>query len=167
VDRDLSAFKRVARPDYDRMLKGLRDRRFDAVAVFKLDRLTRRFTDTGPIVKALQDAGAVLLSVHDNIDTSTPMGQAIMGVLVAQAETESLNTSIRVAAAAESTAKSGKPHSGGSRCFGYTRDMEIIPEEAAVGREMAERVLAGESLRQIAIDLNARGVRTTQGKDWH
>jgi DNA invertase Pin-like site-specific DNA recombinase len=47
VDRDLSAYKRVPRPAYDELLCALRDRRIDAVTVFKLDRLTRRFTDTG------------------------------------------------------------------------------------------------------------------------
>jgi DNA invertase Pin-like site-specific DNA recombinase len=166
VDRDVSAYNGATRPEYERMMRGVAEGRFDAVAVWKLDRLTRRFTDTGTIIEALNKAGATLLSAHEVIDTSTPMGQAIVGLLAAQAEQESKNTSMRVKAAWEAQAKAGKPHLGGPRCFGYTHDMEINPEEAVVVREMANRVLSGDSLRKIATDLNERDIITTRGGKW-
>src|ERR1035441_2609226 len=120
TDRDTSAYKKVKRPGLDALWKGLESGRFDAVCVWKLDRLTRRFVDTGSVLSRLEQHGATLVSVVDNIDTSTPMGQAIVGVLIAQAETESLNTSTRVKAARDSEAAQGKLH-GGRRCFGYTK----------------------------------------------
>jgi DNA invertase Pin-like site-specific DNA recombinase len=165
TDRDTSAYKKVKRPNFDAMWKGLEAGRFDAVCVWKLDRLTRRFVDTGPILSRLNQFGATLLSVVDNIDTSTPMGQAIVGVLIAQAETESLNTSTRVKAARESEAAQGKLH-GGRRCFGYTKDRALDPIEFPVAREMVDRILAGDSQRSICRWLNGAGVLTTSGKSW-
>lgn len=166
VDRDISAFSKTRRPAYEAMLRGIRDGSFGGVAVFKMDRLTRRFIETARIIETLETAGAVLLSVHDAIDTSTPMGQAIVGFIVAQAEQESLNTSLRVSSAAEASALRGDAHSGSSRCFGYNRDGSVNPEEAELGREAARRVIAGESLRSVAFDFAKRGVTTTAGKAW-
>jgi DNA invertase Pin-like site-specific DNA recombinase len=165
VDRDTSAYKKVKRPYFDAMWEGLENGRFDAVCVWKLDRLTRRFVDTGPILKRLEEHGAKLLSVVDNIDTSTPMGQAIVGVLIAQAESESLNTSVRVKAAREAEAAQGKHH-GGRRCFGYTKDQTLDPIEFPIAREIVDRILRGDSLRSISRWLNDSGVVTTSGKPW-
>jgi len=55
---------------------------------------------------------------------------------------------------------------GGNRLWGYTSSMQVVPAEAEAVREVAARLLAGESLRQIARDLNARRVRSTTGKEW-
>jgi site-specific DNA recombinase len=167
TDRDRSAFSKTAlRPDYDRMMEGVRRGEFDGVAVWKLDRLTRRFIQIGKILETLEDANAVLLSVVDSIDTTTAMGQAIVGFVIAQAQQESENTSVRVKAAAREAARNGRASPGGSRCFGYTSEMEIVPAEAKVAREMADRVLGGESFRSIAFDLNVRGIVGTNGNPW-
>lgn len=166
VDRDLSAYKRVVRPAYAEMMAGLRDGLFDAVCVFKLDRLTRRFTDTGTIVEALTAANAVLLSVHDSIDTSTPMGQAIMGVLVAQAETESRNTSIRVASANKHRAATGAYFGSGSRQLGYNRDGTHHPTEAPFVRAAVNRLLNGDSLAAVLEDGKASGMTPAGNGRW-
>jgi site-specific DNA recombinase len=165
LDRDVSAYSRKRRPALEAMWQGLEDGRFDSVVVWKLDRLTRRFTDTGPIISRLQAAGAELVSVVESLDTSTPMGQGVLGILVAQAEQESKNTSMRVTAAWASAAARGKPHVG-NRCFGYTKDFEQIPAEAAVARETVDKILSGQSLRSVATEMNEHSVTTALGKQW-
>ena len=166
VDRDISAYKNVPRPALERLWKGIEDGRFGAVCVWKLDRLTRRFTDTGAILGRLETARAELVSVQESIDTATPMGKAIVGVLVAQAEQESRNTSQRVSAAWDALAAQGKPHPGGQRLYGYSREFEQIPEEVAITREVVTRLLDGQSLRSMADDLNGRHLPTSTGKSW-
>ena len=84
-------------------------------------------------------------------------------MLAEQAHEESTNTSLRVRRAHESSAAKGKMHTGGNRQYDYTRGGEVVPEEAEVIRECVRRVLAGESLRRIATDLNDRGVRGGAG----
>jgi hypothetical protein len=56
---------------------------------------------------------------------------------------------------------------GGSRPFGYLADRRTIdPDEAAIVREAAERILAGDALRSLANDFNARGIKTVSGSPW-
>ncbi len=50
--------------------------------------------------------------------------------------------------------------------FGYTRDGQLVPEEAEHVRWMAGEIVSGRSLQGVARDLNARGVPTTTGKAW-
>jgi site-specific DNA recombinase len=53
------------------------------------------------------------------------------------------------------------------RGYGYTADRSAIVEaEASVIREFARRALAGESLNEMAHDLNARGIPTSTGRAW-
>jgi hypothetical protein len=101
------------------------------------------------------------------MDTSTPIGQAVAGFLAAQAQQESMNTSIRVTSAHARAAHEGQMHTGGCRQFGYERDGTVVRAEAEVVRELAGRLLDGESLANCARELNGRGVRTSAGKQWY
>jgi hypothetical protein len=62
--------------------------------------------------------------------------------------------------------EAGKPAKTGSRLYGYTRDGEVEPEEAAIARKMADDILAGISLQEIGRRLEADGVRTTRDSIW-
>ena len=56
---------------------------------------------------------------------------------------------------------------GGTRPYGYASDRRTVrPGEAAVIREAATRLLAGESIRSICTALNERGERTVTGAEW-
>ena len=56
---------------------------------------------------------------------------------------------------------------GGTRPFGFEADRRTIrPEEAEIIRDCARRVLAGDSLRSLCIELNERGVPTVTGSKW-
>jgi site-specific DNA recombinase len=88
------------------------------------------------------------------------------------AEYESSKVSMRARRAAAANAASGKPH--GRAPYGYRRrydertrkmiSQEPDPVEAPVIRELFYRVMAGHSLRSIAVDFEARGIRTRTGK---
>ena len=168
TDRNLSAFKRgVKRPEFDEMFRDLKAGKAAHLVAYKLDRLTRGgVVAAAKLLDKLEDAGAELTCVYGDVDTSTEMGKAVFGLFAAQARQESLNTSIRLSSACAQDAKAGNAHRGGSRQYGLSRASEIIEDEAAIVREAAQRVLAGESCRSIAIDLNARGVRTSRGNEW-
>jgi hypothetical protein len=64
-------------------------------------------------------------------------------------------------------AQSGEWAGGGTRPFGYLTDRRSLnPAEAPIVREAVARVLAGDSLRTVASDLNDRGIRTSTGGTW-
>jgi site-specific DNA recombinase len=167
-DRNRSAFKQGAkRPDFERMLEDIEGGRAEVVVAYKLDRLTRGgILGIGPVLQKLQTAGADMAFVHDQVDTTTAMGRGVLGFLASVAEQESENISRRVRSANQHAAEKGAYPTGGSRQFGYDRQGEVIPNEAAIVMDAANRIFAGESLRRVATDLNARGVRTTMEKQW-
>ncbi|SOX53827.1 recombinase family protein [Mycobacterium ahvazicum] len=60
----------------------------DVVVVWKLDRLGRNMLHILETVKELTDRGAKLISTSDGIDSSTPAGRMMIGVLGSLAEYE-------------------------------------------------------------------------------
>lgn len=167
-DVDLSAFKKgVERPAYERMLDALRLGEIEGVLVWKLDRLVRRPAEFERFWAVCEEAGADLASVNDTIDTSHASGRAMVRILVTFAGLESETMSLRIKRAKREAALAGRPERGGRRPFGLTDDWtKVIPKEAKLIREAAERVLAGESLRGICLDWNRRGLRAVGGGDW-
>jgi len=60
----------------------------DTIVVWKLDRLGRNTLHILETVKALTDRGVTLVSTSDGIDSSTPAGRMMIGVLGSLAEYE-------------------------------------------------------------------------------
>ena len=167
-DIDISAYHRNAkRPEFERMIGAIRDKRIDGVLAWKMDRLSRRMRDFVRLDEQCEDAGAYIASVVEGIDTRQATGRFVAELLTAQARMESANTSTRVTRAHEAMAKQGRPVLGGTRAFGYSPNRkEIKPEEAELIREAAARVLAGEGIRGVCMDWQARGVKSPVGKPW-
>jgi DNA invertase Pin-like site-specific DNA recombinase len=168
VDRNASAYNRKKeRPQFERMREGLHSRAFDAVCVWKLDRLARRVTTAFLIAADLQQVGAILMCVEDQVDTSTGMGQAIFGLMVAMAENEAESIGKRVKAVRAQEAARGDPPIGGRRCFGYERGFTgQVPEEVALGRRAASLLLHGSNAPAAVNMLNDAGMLTTEGNPW-
>src|SRR5215211_355258 len=90
-DNDASAYNGQHRPGYDALLEGLRSGEYEAVVAYKLDRLTRSgVRGLSKLLDVLD--GRPLALAHDAIDTSTPMGEGIAGMLASMAKQESANT---------------------------------------------------------------------------
>jgi hypothetical protein len=106
-----------------------------------------------------------LATVSGMIDLSTHDGRFHARILGAVARKSSDDTSRRIKRKHQELALAGKPGGGGSRPYGYHDDrLTLMPTEAAVVRDLVARVLAGESLRSLARDLNARDVPTSMGR---
>lgn len=161
-DTDLSAFRKgVVRPGYEEMISRLDE--FDAVLVWKLDRLVRRFLEFARVWPMFASQGTSLVSATEPIDTSSAVGRIIVLMLVGFAELESENISIRQRSKHAELRRLGRPSGGGRRPFGYNPDESINEHEAEIIREVARRLIAGESTTGICVDLTRRGVKTSEG----
>ena len=157
TDDDRSAYSAKSRPSFEQLLGDLED--YDALVYWKTDRLVRRTVQFFRVVEACQKAGVRLVSVVDPIDTSTPIGQGVAGLLASVGEQESHNIGLRVKRLHQSNAKAGKPH-GHRRAFGYDpTGTKIVAAEAKAIREARDRILAGEAMTAICNDWNDRGVK--------
>jgi hypothetical protein len=141
----------------------------DTILCWKFDRLSRQgIPFLAGVFGLLDRAGAALVTkVEPWLDTATPMGRAMCGIVAEMARAESEANSERGKLRHASEARAGRLHTGGPRPYGYAFDGSLVPGEAAVVREVAGRVLDGESLRRVALDLNGRGVPTSNGGEWH
>jgi site-specific DNA recombinase len=164
TDDDRSAYSAKSRPSFEQLLGDLEH--YDALVYWKTDRLVRRTVQFFRVVEACQKAGVRLVSVVDPIDTSTPIGQGVAGLLASVGEQESHNIGLRVKRLHESNAKAGKPH-GHRRAFGYDpTGTKIVAAEAKAIREARDRILKGESMTAICNDWNDRGVKCVTARAW-
>ena len=167
ADTDASAWDRnVRRPAYEEMLTDLQDGKLEGILVWKLDRLMRQRREMVRIDDLLEAQGAFLESLNDPVDSS-PMGKTVLHLLASLAQSSSDDTSLRVRRAKEEGAELGRPNGGGRRAFGYKAGgLELEPAEAALVRDAADAVLAGEPLRSIVRGWNERGIASPGGKRW-
>lgn len=77
---------RKDRPELEAMIKMLRPG--DTVVVYKLDRIARSLKHIISIVNQFQEIGVNFISIHENIDTTTPMGRFLFHTMAALAELE-------------------------------------------------------------------------------
>jgi site-specific DNA recombinase len=167
VDSDISAYSGKRRPEYLRMLDDIETGMVDAVVVYHADRLHRHPRELEDFIDLCQRTKTKIATVSGDLDLSTHEGQLLARITGAVARKESDDKSRRIRRKHEELAAAGKPSGGGTRPYGYEADKRTIrPDDAEVIRDCARRVLAGDSLRSICIDLNGRGVSTVTGKEW-
>ncbi len=113
VDQGVSGAKE-RRPALDRMLAHAHRRQFDALLVWKLDRVARSLSHLVRLSEALEGLGVDLVSLNDpGFDTTSPHGRLIFQIMGAVAEFERSLTRERtkagVAAARRRGNRLGRP----------------------------------------------------------
>jgi DNA invertase Pin-like site-specific DNA recombinase len=168
VDDDRSAYSGKPRPEYRRMLADIREGAIDAVVVWHLDRLHRQPRELEEFFEVCDGAKLrAMASISGDIDLSTDDGRFLARILGAVARKESDDKSRRITRKHLELAQSGRDVGGGDRPFGWHADrLTIEPTEAAAVREAAARIRAGDSLRGVASDWNARGITSVRGRPW-
>ena len=167
TDNDVSAYSGKPRPGYRAMLEEIKAGEVDAVLAWHTDRLHRSVTELEEYA-TLCDAHTVTTHTvkAGHIDLATPSGRLVARQLGSVARYEVEHMVERQRRAKLRSASAGK-WKGGRRPFGYASDgIQIIEAEAAVIREAAGSVLAGESLRGVSCRWNAAGLVTSTGGPW-
>lgn len=166
-DNDTSAYSGKTRPEWERLLASVRAGETDAIVAWHIDRLTRSPIELEGLITFAERQGLELATCSGEVDLATATGRMVARILGATARSESERKAERQRREREQSAKAGKVAGGGLRPFGYERDGITIREvEAQVVREAAQRILAGESLRSVSRDLDARGIPTANGSTW-
>lgn len=168
IDNDVSAYSGKVRLSYERMLRDIQAGARDAVVVYNLDRLTRRPMELEHFVQLCEAAGVrQLATVTADVDLGNDDGLFMARIFAAFAAKESGRKSERLRRKARQTAEEGRPGGGKNRPFGYEVDkITVNAVEADLIREMASRVLAGESTRSIVSWLQENEVQTSAGAEW-
>jgi len=152
------------RPAIQCLIQKIKEQKIERVVVWKLDRLSRRMSNLYQLISLFEKHNVELVSLSENISSDLPMGKLLTGILGSVAEFERESIRERVRAVRDSRIKiKGLPL--GNPPFGYSKNWQVIPEQAQVVREMFEMAqYAG--FTKIARILNERGIRTRDGNPW-
>ena len=107
VDHGVSGAKE-RRPALDRLLKDGKQRRFDVLVCWRLDRLGRSLRHLILLLDDLQALGVAFVSLSEGIDATTPAGRLQLHVLGAIAEFERARIAERVKAGLSRAKANGK-----------------------------------------------------------
>ncbi len=135
---------RDQRPGLDDLLKGVARREFDVVAAWSVDRLGRSLQDLIGTLTELRAKDVDLYLHKQGLDTATPAGKAMFGMLGVFAEFEREIIAERIhaglARAREQGTKSGMPI-GRPEMFSNIRDQAVALKGEGLGsRRIAERL---------------------------
>lgn len=171
MDNDISAYSGKKRPSYLDLLERVKLGPSRIVA-WHVDRLYRRPRELEDLIDLVETHPIRIETVKGGaFDLNTHEGRLMARQLVAIASYESGHKADRIRRANQQKAERGDWHGGAK--YGYGIGGVLIPEEAAVIREMADRFLAGQSVRQITRWLNRDDgpVPPSKGKSrlnvWH
>lgn len=89
--------KNTNRPAFSEMMRDIQAGRIEKVVVYRLDRISRSIVDFADFIDILESSGISFVSATEKFDTSTPMGRAMLYIIVvfAQLERETIAERVR------------------------------------------------------------------------
>jgi DNA invertase Pin-like site-specific DNA recombinase len=124
------------RPELSRLMDRARKRTLDAVVVWRFDRFARSTKHLLTALEEFRGLGIQFTSYQENLDTATPLGQAIFTIVAAVAQLERELIRERVTAGVRNARAAGKI---------LGRPKRIVDRERIIAMQAA-----GISLRNIA-----------------
>ena len=94
-ERGISAKTGNYRPEFERLLQDVRNKKVNTIVVLKLDRLTRSVSDWEKILTFLEENDAYLDCANDEINTTNANGKMISRILTSVSQQEIERTSER------------------------------------------------------------------------
>lgn len=167
ADNNLSAAGDGPRPEFARFREWLAAGKVAHVWVVEQSRLERREVEWFQLAAEFDVAGVPEL--HTNRDGIVRVRDEVAGIKAVLAAGEVRKLKQRTKDTLAEIAAEGRPHGG--RTFGYRgaldeqgkKTLVADPNEAAMLRDAADKVLAGWSLSNVAAHLTSRGVRGANG----
>ena len=150
------------RPGMNAALDRVRAGKTSGVIVARLDRFARTLMGGLRTIEELRELDARVVSVAESIDPQTPMGRAMLGLLLVMAEWQRDQADEALASAQQRATDAGRYPT--RTAYGYRRDEDgqVHVDEAAavVVRRIFEERAAGVGWRKIADQLSSDGILT-------
>lgn len=169
--------KNTDRPAFQRLMRDVKAGKIHMLYVYRLDRFSRSVADFGQLWQVLQANRVEFVSVSENFDTSTPMGRAMLHIIMVFAQLERETIAQRVRDNYYRRAASGA-WPGGPAPFGFDNGRStgrsgrevpaLLPNKnAAVVQRIFEEYGTTEiSLSRLAKKLTQEGISGPKRAAW-
>lgn len=173
--------KNVDRPKFQKMLKDAKEKKFDILICYRLDRVSRNIADFASLIQELEKNDISFISVAEQFDTSTPMGRAMMYIASVFAQLERETIAERVRDNMLELAKSGR-WLGGRTPTGFESipvtiyddnlnerkmfKLSPIDEEMQLVKLIYNKYLEKKSASQVVKYLLSHNLKTKLDNDW-
>ena len=171
----------LQRPDFKRMMEDVRKRKFKAIVVYRLDRISRNINDFTGLIDELTKLDVSFVSIKEQFDTSTPMGRAMMFIISVFSQLERETIAERIRDNMHELAKTGR-WLGGTTPTGFAsgavskitidgkerKSFKLIPipEEIEIPKMIFDLYLQTDSLTAVEAELLKQRIKTKTGKDF-
>jgi site-specific DNA recombinase len=129
----------IDRPKFQQMIEDAREKKFDYLICYRLDRISRSIADFSALIEELNNLDIHFISIREQFDTTTPMGRAMMYIASVFAQLERETISERVRDNMYQLAKTGR-WLGGASPLGYDKE-EVLYVENGKERKMSKLVI--------------------------
>ena len=157
----------MQRPALQQLIRDVKTKKIDRVVVYKLDRLSRSQKDTLFLIEEVFLANHCdFVSMTENLDTSSALGKAMIGILAVFAQLERETIKERMAMGKIARAKEGKWCGGATAPYGYSYiNGQLVPEDIEKLHVMEAFNLAerGWSTSKISAEFQRKGYTSKRG----
>ena len=167
--------KNTNRPQFEKMIEQIKSGKVRAIIAYRLDRITRNIIDFANLLQLLEKYNVQFMSATEQLDTSSPIGRAMVYIVMVFAQLERETIATRIADNYKYRALQGL-YMGGNTPFGYqgakfTIDGKqasmLVPSDRAEDlQQIFADFIAGHSLTSIAHRMNRAGKFTSSRKQW-
>lgn len=150
----------IERPALQMLLADMAAGEFDAIVVYKIDRLTRSLRDFSKLSDLLDRNGVSFVAVTQQFSTASSTGRLTMNILLTFAQFEREVAGDRIRDKIAASARQGI-WMGGHPALGYDapdKKLVVNPREADVVRHIFQRFIDLRSMGELRKDLEQSGI---------
>ena len=157
-----------SREGFQKMIAACRAGSVDAIITKSISRFARNTVTLLETVRELKGYGVDVFFEEQNIHTLSADGELMLSILASYAQEESLSASENQKWRIRKNFEEGKPWNGTMLGYRYHNGTLVIePQEAEIVRRIFREYLSGKGVVTIANGLNADGIVTRYGNQWH
>lgn len=171
----------LERPQFKKMMAEAQEKKFRAIVVYRLDRISRNIGDFAKLIETLNGMKIDFISIKEQFDTSSPMGRAMMYISSVFSQLERETIAERIRDNMHELSKTGR-WLGGVPPTGYQPEsvssvtidgktkkackLKIVPEEISLVKLIFDKFLETSSLTKTETYLLQNGYTTKNGNQF-
>ena len=170
----------INRPDFQKLLTDCMADKVSIIVCYRLDRISRNLTDFTQLNEKLKKHKTSFVSLNENFDTSSPLGEAMLNMSIVFAQMERSTITSRIRDNMLGLAKTGR-WLGGTTPLGYesvqlehidritgkvrySHKLEYIPEEEVLYHTLVNKYFEKGSLTAVETFSHQTGLKTRNDK---